>query len=328
MVVLIEAEITSNGGFFVQFFPITLFASIMGITGLSIAYMRAAQHYPILHGVGNGLSLFAFGLFLVISGCYLGKIVRFPEEARHEFNHPVRFNFFPAISISLLLLAIAMMESFPSMAKGLWVTGTIAHLAFTLTAVSRWIGRLYSIQQFNPSWFIPVVGNILVPIAGVEFASKEISWFFFSIGLVFWLSLFAIMVYRLGFHGDLPGKLVPTLFILIAPPAIGFVSYFRLTGSFDAAGRILIYLALFIALLLFTMYKKFLELPFFMSWWAYTFPICALAIAQFIAFRATQFVFFQYCGTALLVISTLVILLVALKTLGLIRAGKLCVPEE
>ena len=311
-----------------QFFPITLFASIMGLTGLSIAFMRAADFYPILHRAGNGLLLLAFGLFLVICGLYIGKIIRFPHEAQQEFNHPVRFNFYPAISISLLLLAIAMMESYPSLAKGLWLAGSIAHLAFTLIAVSRWIGRLYSIQQFNPSWFIPVVGNILVPIAGVEFASKEISWFFFSIGLVFWLSLFAIMVYRLGFHGDLPGKLVPTLFILIAPPAIGFVSYYRLTGNFDAAGRILLYLALFIALLLFTMVKKFLRLPFFMSWWAYTFPLCALTIAQFIAFRATQFVFFQYSGTVLLVLSTGVTLLVAVKTLGLIRAGKLCVPEE
>ena len=311
-----------------QFFPITVFASIMGLTGLSIAFMRAAQLYPILHSVGNGLLLLASGAFLVICGLYIGKIIRFPHEAQQEFNHPVRFNFFPAISISLLLLAIAMMESNPSLAKGLWVAGAIAHLTFTLIAVSRWIGRLYSIQQFNPSWFIPVVGNILVPIAGVEFASKEISWFFYSIGLVFWLSLFAIMIYRLGFHGDLPGKLVPTLFILIAPPAIGFVSYFRLTGSFDAAGRIMIYLALFIAILLFTMYKTFLALPFFMSWWAYTFPLCALTIAQFIAFRATQFAFFQYSGTVLLMLSSLVTLLVAVKTLGLIRAGKLCVPEE
>ena len=53
-----------------------------------------------------------------------------------------------------------------------------------------------------------------------------------------------------------------------------------------------------------------------------------LTIAQFIAFRATQFVFFQYSGTVLLMLSSLVTLLVAVKTLGLIRAGKLCVPEE
>lgn len=159
--------------------------------------------------------LLASGLFLVICGLYLGKIIRFPHEAQQEFNHLGNgaLTSIPPYPSNLLLLAIATMESYPSLAKGLWVAGAIAHLAFTLVAVSRWIDRLYSIQQFNPSWFIPVVGNILVPIAGVEFASKEISWFF-SIGLVFWLSLFAIMVYRLGFHGDLPGKLVPTLFIL------------------------------------------------------------------------------------------------------------------
>lgn len=309
-------------------FPITLFASVMGIAGLSIAYHRAEFIFPAVGGISMGLLFFAFGLFLVIGVLYLWKIMCYPEEALKEFNHPVRFNFFPAISISLLLLAIASMEQAPFLAKGLWMVGSAVHLGFTLTAVSRWIDRPYNIQQFNPAWFIPVVGNILVPIAGVEFASKEISWFFFSVGLVFWLSLFTIMVYRLGFHDHLPSKLFPTLFILIAPPAVGFVAYFRLTGSFDATARVLLYVAMFLALLLLTMYRKFIKLPFFLSWWGYTFPLCALTIAVFIAFRATQIEFFSAIGGILLVVATMVTLIVAFKTLGLIREGKLCVPEE
>ena len=42
-----------------------------------------------------------------------------------------------------------------------------------------------------------MVGNIIVPIAGVRFAPTDISWFFFCIGLVFWLVPMTIVLYRL-----------------------------------------------------------------------------------------------------------------------------------
>lgn len=74
-----------------------------------------------------------------------------------------------------------------------------------------------------PAWFIPVVGNIIVPLAGVRFAPAEVSWFFFSIGLVFWIVLLAIVMYRLMAElGGLPvfrllgGALVLITSIVIA----------------------------------------------------------------------------------------------------------------
>ena len=300
----------------------------MGVTGLAIAYLRAEHVFSAVAGIGSGLAVFALCLFSVISVLYLWKLVRHPAEVLKEFNHPVRFNFFPAITISLLLLAIANMEQSPVLANALWIVGAAVHLVFTLIAIARWIDRLNSFHHFNPAWFIPVVGNILVPIAGVEFASKEISWFFFSIGFVFWLCMFTIMLYRLGFHDHLPSKLFPTLFILIAPPAVGFISYFKLTGSFDPAARILLYIAIFTALLLFTMVKKFIQVPFFLSWWGYTFPLCALTISLFVGFHATKLEFFRVAAGGMLVLATLIVLLVASKTINLIRAGKLLVPEE
>lgn len=99
--------------------------------------------------------------------------------------------------------------------------------------VSRWITKNYEIIHSNPAWFLPVVGNIIVPIFGVDVAHKEISWLFFSVGLSFWLLLFTIIVYRIIFHHQLAEKFIPTLFILIAPPAIGFVLLRRIAGEID-----------------------------------------------------------------------------------------------
>ena|GEM_PF-3316996 len=72
---------------------------------------------------------------------------------------------------------------------------------------------------------------MLVPVAGVPLGYTDISWFFFSIGILFWGMLLTIIFYRVLFDNPLEERLMPTLFILIAPPAVGFIAYTRLTGE-------------------------------------------------------------------------------------------------
>ena len=60
--------------------------------------------------------------------------------------------------------------------------------------------------SLNPAWFLPAAGNIIVPIMGVEFVSKDVCWFFFSIGIFFWLVLFIIIFYRIMFPSEAGGK--------------------------------------------------------------------------------------------------------------------------
>ena len=102
----------------------------------------------------------------------------------------------------------------------------------------------FQITHMSPAWFIPPVGSMVVPVAGVEHYAHEPLWFFFSLGLMFWVILLVIFFNRIIFHNPLPNKLLPTLFILIAPPAIGFISYVKLTGGLNEFGRILYYFAL------------------------------------------------------------------------------------
>jgi hypothetical protein len=146
----------------------------------------------------------------------------------------------------------------------LWLAGTALHLVFTFYVMDVWIHHdKFEVHHINPAWFIPVVGNVLVPIAGMELGYTELSWFFFSIGMLFWLVLFAIIFYRVLFHNPLPGKLMPTFFILIAPPAVGFIACIKLTGDLDAFGRVLYYSGLFLTLLLLTQTKKVQPTPVF-----------------------------------------------------------------
>jgi tellurite resistance protein len=193
--------------------------------------------------------------------------------------------------------------------------------------MSSWIHHTrYEIKHANPAWFIPVVGNIIVPVGGVTFAPAEISWFFFSIGLVFWLVLMTIVMYRLFFHEPLPERLTPTLFILIAPPAVGFLAWIRLNhGEIDAFARILYHAALFLTLLLASNAMRFFRLRFFLSTWAYSFPLAAMTIATLT--MAQQDGLFMPLAVALLAVLSIVLALLTLRTAQGMLRGEICVPE-
>lgn len=309
-------------------FPVALFSIVMGMAGLTIAWLKAHHMGGVALEVGLGLRWLSTALYLFLVAFYIGKMLRHPEAVKADYSHPVRLNFFPAISIGLLLLSICWAQDAPVMAQWTWGIGAAMHLLFTLFAMNSWIHHThYDIKHANPAWFIPVVGNIIVPIAGVRFAPADISWFFFSIGLVFWLVLMTIVLYRLFFHEPLPIRLTPTLFILIAPPAVGFLAYVALSGQVNAFARVLYFTALFLTLLLASNAARFFRLPFFLSAWAYSFPLAAMTIATFEMSARSGLAFYSGLSWLMLAVLSAVVALLAYKTLVAASRGQICVPE-
>lgn len=310
-------------------FPVSFFSTVMGTAGLAIAWTQALSVLDVSNHVMRWAVLAVAVQFVVILAIYALKGIFRPGSVRDELRHPVKLNFFATISISLILLSIAMLPFQPRIAEILWGVGAALHLAFTLYVLNVWMHRSdFEPHHINPAWFIPVVGNVLVPVAGAHFGYTEISWFFFSIGVVFWGVLFAIIVYRILFHQPLPDRLMPTLFILIAPPAVGFIAYVGLTGAIDPVAHVFLGTALFITLLLLVQAPRYLRLRFFLSWWAYSFPLAAVTTASFVMARASGKVAYVLLGEALLVLTTAVILIILLRTFLAVGAHEICRPEE
>ena len=309
-------------------FPVALFSTVMGTGGLALAWHKAAGVLGWPSAVGQGLTLLASLLLVIVGLLYALKWLRHPAEARAERKHPVKMNFVPTLSIGILLVAGAWLPSSPAAALPLWTLGALLHLSFTLVTMSAWIHHdHFEIQHLNPAWFIPVVGNIIVPLAGGHLAPVEISWFFFSIGVVFWIVLLAVVMYRLFFHAPLALRLTPTLFILLAPPSVGFVAWSGLVGGLDAFGRVLYYTALFLALLLVSNAMRFFKLPFFVSAWAYSFPLAALSTATLRMAELGAGAFFAMLGGVLLILTTGVIGLLAARTIQAILRQEIGHPE-
>jgi tellurite resistance protein len=306
-------------------FPVSFFSIVMGLSGLTLAWKVAGQAIPA--SVSFILMLFTSIVMTIIAVFYGAKWWFYPKAVLHELRHPVRINFFPAFSISLLLLSVAWQTN-AQVAFGLWLCGAVIQFCLTLYVMSSWIHHThYTLSHANPSWFIPVVGNIIVPISGTHFGYTELSWFFFSIGIVFWLALLTIVLYRLFFHEPLPARMTPMLFILLAPPSVGFVSYSSLVGGLDNFGRILYYIALFLSLLLFSNVLRFIRIPFFISSWAYSFPVAALTIATKKMFLFTASPFFNVLFTVLISVLSFLVLWLVFRTCKAVIASELCRPE-
>jgi len=311
----------------IKHFPIPFFAVVMGLSGLAIAYQKAHHLFGFPKIVYELLMFSAAFAFIVIAILYLLKTFLFFDEVKADFFHPIRINFFAAISISLLLLSISFYFYYPLVAMVFWAFGTLIHLFMTFYVVSFWIRHNFEIVHTNPAWFIPIVGNVLVPVVGVDFLPKEVSLYFFSVGMFFWLVLGTIIFYRIVFHHQLPQKFIPTLFIFIAPPAVGFVAYMRIYGAFDFTATVLLNMALFFTVLLLFMWRSFLGLKFFISWWAFTFPLDAVAIAFMTAYQISGSLFYAAFGCLFLAIATLVVGYVAVITIINIRKKEICIEE-
>lgn len=263
---------------FLSRLSVAMFGMVMGIGGLANAWGGASRTFGWPPFIGQGLLAVATVLFAVLVLAHLAKLVFHFHHVVEEFRHPVRSSFFPAISVAFIVMSIGLRSVWFELANVLWCAGAGLHLVLAVVLIRRWILHAQDEGVLTPAWFIPVVGNILVPVGGVPLGHVEVSWFFFSVGLMLWLSFFTIVLHRVLFVPAMSQRSLPTLFILLAPPSIGLSAYLAFTGGHAGPmGDILYCLALFIALLLLTLVRHAAHGPFFMSWWAMTFPVAGWA---------------------------------------------------
>lgn len=310
-----------------QFFPIMMFAIVMGLAGLTLVFKKVSEALYLPSVIYTIMMIGTTIIFFIITFMYLKKIMKHKEEVKKEFSHPIRINFFAASSISILILSMVYKNTIDPIAQIFFIIGAVLHIFFTFYTIRFWINNNLEMQHSNPAWFIPIVGNLIVPIAGKGFVDDSILYFYFSIGIFFWIILFSIILNRIIFHNQFAPKFMPTLFILIAPPAIGFISYIKLTGSLDFFAQILFNLGLFFTILVFVMYKNFINIKFFISWWAFTFPMAAITLATVLMYDLTHKFFYGLLAYILMTITTVIIILVARQTIIHMNKKEICIME-
>ncbi|MEA1831412.1 SLAC1 anion channel family protein [Methylobacterium durans] len=321
----VDAEGTVRRQVF-EYLPVSLFGSVMGLTGLSVAWRLASHRYGPPSVIADAIGWIALAAFAALVLAYGAKAVTAPRAVVAEFNHPIAGNLFGTVLISLLLIPILLVRSAPALAEGIWIVGAAGMVVFAWTIVNRWMGSRQQLAHATPAWVVPVVGLLDIPLALPALdlpAAHPVAVFALSVGLFFALPLFTLIFSRLLFEEPLPAALRPTLMILIAPFAVGFSSYVAVTGRVDGFAEALYMLTLFFLAVLVGRLRNLPFCPFRVSWWAVSFPLSASAATALRYADATGSAWADGIALALLAFASIVIAGLAVRTLAGIARGEL-----
>ncbi|XP_028808358.1 S-type anion channel SLAH1-like [Neltuma alba] len=207
---------------------------------------------------------------------------------RDEFLNSVGVNylFVPWICCLMLLESSPFLPRTAICHQVLWSVLVMPVLALDLKIYGQYLtkGKRHLAIVGNPTSQLTVIGNMVGAQAAARVGWRESAMGMFGVGMAHYVVLFVTLYQRLpGEHnGGVPATLRPVLFLFFAAPSVASLAWGSIIGHFDSASKMLFFLSLFLFMSLITrpvIFRKAMR-KFDVAWWAYSFPLTALALAS------------------------------------------------
>jgi len=258
--------------------PASLFGAVMGLAGLGLALRAASPILPIKSPLPELPIVVALLFLAVLLPAYLVKLFRNPSAVREEFTNPALLGFSATLPVALALVSTGVFPYSRDFAEFLWWCAVPLLLACQLWALYRLFQGGIQPAQVNGGWLIVFVGGIVMPYAGLPLGHADWSAYLFGASAAVAPFVMGAILHRLLFGPALPDPLRPSWFILLVPPCLIYANGMALwPGPGSVLLECLFYMALPLAAGLLILARGFWRWPFGAPWWAFTFPLDALA---------------------------------------------------
>jgi tellurite resistance protein len=304
------------------------FVPVMGLCGLSLAWAQAAGRMgEVATGVAQASALLAGVLMLTLLGITVWRFVRWPLTRVHDAAHPVRHVFVAAPTVSLILLATCGVALTGPSAfwDALWMAGAVAQATVTTWVVLRWLRSGASRWMgVTPALLIPVVGNVLLPLAGLALGHSTWSLVQWAVGALLWPVVLLLLVLRLQRLGVWPARMRPSVFILIAPPSV--MGLGLMLWQAPLVWPVVLWcVALAFVVLALRQLPQCFDQPFGWPMWSLSFPLTAFAALTLRL--ASAGVLPQLLALVVLALASVVVAALLRWTWWGLRSGELLQPE-
>ncbi|MCR6544860.1 TDT family transporter [Dehalobacterium formicoaceticum] len=257
-------------------YPLPLGGFILGFASLGNLLQSYGPYGGTVRNVLGGVSGILFLLFM-------GKLIFYSKKVKAELNNPLVASVFPTFFMAMTVLASYIKPYFPVFSAIIWVSGGIFHLIFMI-----WFNLKFT-MQFNikyvfPTWFVMYAGIAVMSVTASFMGIKMVGQMAFWVGLVVYIFLLVLVLYRVLRVKDMPEAALPTLVILAAPNSMFLAGYLN---SFTEHNIMLIKLLLTMSILFYAailiLLPRLLSLKFYTSYSAFTFPLVISATAMKLA---------------------------------------------
>jgi tellurite resistance protein len=306
--------------------PVSFFGMAVGTLAWGHAWRVAGQLWPVPAWTAHAAAGLGLAVWLALLLAYAHKWRVQAQAARLEMDHPVMSAMAALGTVSTLLAAMTLQPWWPQLAWGLFAVAACAQLGLGLW----WVGRLWQggrpPETVNASIYLPgVAQNLVAATAAASFGHQALAALFFGAGVFSWLALDSLVLQRAALQPALPAAQRPLQGIQFAPPVVGGLSYLALTsGPPDLLAQMLLGYGLYQGLLAARMLRWTGQGGFAPTYWAFSFGVMALStMALRFAQRAPGEALWQALAPTLFVLANAVMGVLAWRTLGLARQGRL-----
>jgi tellurite resistance protein len=255
------------------------YAIALGFAGLGGVWTEAQSTVNASPLVGLCLVVAAFIVWLWLTVRYVVGLIRSPGALAADLDHETTgpsVAYLPVVAILITTHFHAQLGSVAPWINGIFVAMLAVVCAFLLT---RWVSGSFAVSSPHPGYFLPVVAGPFIASLGfsTEFEHGA-AVAAFGVGVFFWAITGSVVFGRLMTGGPLAPGSLPSLGILLAPPATGGVAWFAANGGHpdsvtDVLGGVLV-LMLLLQLCLIPRYRRG---GFSLDFWAFSFPLASTA---------------------------------------------------
>ena len=304
--------------------PGAFFGMVLGLGGLGGAWRVAARVWGYPAWIGEALLALAAALWLLWIVLYAAKWVYARPAAEAEFADPVASFGLGLIPMATLMASIGLQPLVPALAYWVLVAGVTGGVALTTWLIGGlWQGNR-GLETVSPLTILPSVGTAYTgALAMSAFGYRETAALLWGPGLVTWLVMDSLILYRLMAHG-LPVPLRATIGIQLAPPTVGCLAYLGfMQGPPDLLVHILLGYGLLQAAVLIRLNSWIRAQPFGPGAWAFTFGVAALAGSTLICLERQPAGAIGALAWPAFVLANLFIGYIAVRTIHLAATGRL-----
>lgn len=231
-----------------------------------------------LHGIGqNTGALIAVVLLCVMAA----RFILHPDTLTQDLKHPVIGSIIPTCAMAAMVVSKAFGHFQPLAGQILWLGAIIIHLiALVFFIYHR--AKQPNLHHMVPSWFIPPVGIIVADVTCPSDAYIAFALILLAIGMVSYLLMLPIMIYRFMFRCEVPDAAKPTIAIMAAPASLSLAGYLTVVKEPSMLiCAVLLGVALLMTLIIYCAFFRLMRLPFSPGYAAFTFPMAIGATALY-----------------------------------------------